>query len=159
MSAAWRMGFLVSHLCQWVFIICLVKQYPFVDRSLVDAIGRAQIAPDTYAIAAQIGRFDLVSLLMTVLGIVLTLAGVVGFVEVRSRSESVAREAAGSVAARVAKETAENEIAPEGNRLIENFFDRKGIDLNKLHGLLAGQPAAREQDIANALDEDGGQNA
>lgn len=156
MGSAWRIIFLTSHICQWFFIVCLVKQYPFVDRALYEKVHDASF-PDTFSIAVQIGRFDFATLLLTVLGITLTLAGIFGFVEVRSRSEAAAIAAAKPIAHKVAKETAESEIKPEASRIIEEFFDRKGIDINKLPKREDG--IQDNQNIADAMDFDGDENA
>lgn len=154
MATGWKIFFAVSNICQWIFIICLLKQYPFVDRSLYEGINNIATKPDTYAIAVQIGRFDFITLLLTVQGIVLTVAGVFAFVEVRSRSEAAAVQAARSIAHKTAKETAEAEIKPEASRMIEEFFDRKGIDLNKLPRRDEG--SLNYQALADAISPDGG---
>lgn len=91
--------------------------------------------------AAQIGRLDLVSLLLAILGILLALGGVVAFLNFRSLARKQAREEAEKIAKVVAEEKANEYLQTELMNIIreyKSFIDdalndpRKSDDIAKM---------------------------
>lgn len=151
MSYFARGFFVLLHIMQIIAIVMLFKEYHFVDPALYEAV-KDQKSVDAMHVASQLGRFDMVSLILSMIGIFISLAAIFAFIEVRSRSVRVAAETAEREAARVAQEVAELQIRPEASRIIEEFFDRKGIDLNKLPTKSGTMSQDAGGDIASALE-------
>lgn len=128
-------AFIVVHIVQISILLTLLKNFNFVDPALYDAVVD-QKSLDAMHVAAQLGRFDMASMVLAMIGIFISLAAIFAFLEVRSRSVRVAEESARAeakiVAERVAKEAAEQSMKPVANRIVEEFFDNRGIDFNKL---------------------------
>ncbi len=129
--SGWRPFFLALHIAQIIFIIALLKDYHFVDPALYDAV-KAEKSRDIIQLAGQLGRFDMASMFLAGIAILLGMAAIFGFLEVRSKAIRVAKDEATLEAARVAQEVAELQIRPEAERSIEAFFERKGIDITQL---------------------------
>lgn len=85
---------------------------------------------DAISLAAQIGRLDLVSLLLAILGVIMALGGVLAFANFRS----IARKQAGEEAQKIAKDTAERAvndyIQSEIPNLIEEYRNFVGYTLD-----------------------------
>ncbi len=150
MSARFCIAFCVLHVLQVVAIIILFTDYKFVDPALYDAVKDAK-SLDVFNVAAQLGRFDLAALFLGGTSIIIAIAAIFGFLEVRAKSVRVAIDTATLQAAKTAQEVAELQIRPEAERIIEAFFERKGIDLNQLP-TKSGNVQSDDKDIANALE-------
>lgn len=81
------------HVATLFFLVAVLKNYSFVTPGLYEA-AKKQDALDALNFAVQIGRLDYVTLLLTVFGILVGIAAVIGFSEIRVRAQEVAREAA-----------------------------------------------------------------
>ena len=68
---------------------------------------------DTIAIAAQLGRFDLVSLLLAAIGLILVLGGLFAFFNFRAIAKTRATEEASKVAEAVAERVANEYLQKE----------------------------------------------
>jgi hypothetical protein len=150
----WRIAFIVAHIVEGVVIWALFKDYHFVDPAIYNEAVKSGNA-DAIQVAYQIGRLDLASMFLAGISVLLGLAAIFAFVEVRSRAIRNAAETAKLEATRVAQEVAELQISPEASRIIEEFFDRKGIDINALPRK-SDKMASDAAEIAAAL-EDGKQ--
>lgn len=150
MSARFCIAFCVLHILQVVAIAILYTDYKFVDPALYEAVKDTK-SLDVVNVAAQLGRFDLASLFLGGTSLVIAIAAVFGFLEVRSKSVRVATEVASLQAEKTAQEVAELQIRPEAERIIEAFFERKGIDISQLptkSDKIAGEGA----DIAKSME-------
>lgn len=96
MSVFWRIAFCVAHIVSLVAIFMLYRDYNFVDPALYEAV-KDQKSLDTLHVAVQIGRFDLASFFLGTVAILIALAAIFAFVEVKSRAERVAEEAAKAI--------------------------------------------------------------
>lgn len=85
---------------------------------------------DTIAVLAQLGRFDLVSLLLAVLGLFLALGGVVAFLNYRSVARRHAQEEAERVAKEVAEKAANEYLQSELPSLIKEYRELIGYNLS-----------------------------
>lgn len=150
MSAKFCIAFCVLHIMQVVALFILFKDYKFVDPALYEAVKDAK-SLDVFSIAAQLGRFDLAALFLGGTSIIIAIAAIFGFLEVRSKSVRVAIDTATMQAAKTAQEVAELQIRPEAERIIEAFFERKGIDLDQLP-TKSGNIQPESKDIASALE-------
>ncbi|ANL52884.1 hypothetical protein [Rhizobium phaseoli] len=150
----WRIAFIVAHIIEIIVIWTLLKDYHFVDQSLYQAVETTK-SSDALHVAVQLGRFDMISIFFAGVSILIGIAAIFGFAEVRSRSEKRAEEAAKPIAAQIARSVAENEIRPEANRLIEDWFERKGIDVSKLPKRESESAASEDinQNIADAFED------
>ncbi|MER8509135.1 hypothetical protein [Mesorhizobium sp. M0199] len=110
MRDGWGPFFLALHVATIVFLIAVLKQYHFVDPALYEAVKDAKSA-DILELASQLGRFDLVSMLLGMFGILLGLGAIVGFSELRFRAREVAGETA-QIEARTALAEFLNNSAP-----------------------------------------------
>ena len=90
---------------------------------------------DAIDAATQLGRLDVISALLGIVGILLAIFGLIGFAYVRLRSEAIAVETATEVAMRVATEVAEKEIREYRDRTSDLGFttitDRHGNVVHK----------------------------
>jgi len=89
----WRIAFIVAHLIEGVLLWTLLKDYHFVDPALYDEV-KDKTSLDAIRVASELGRFDLASMFLAGISILLGVAAIFGFVEVRFRSEKRAEEAA-----------------------------------------------------------------
>ena len=99
MWRGWIPIFIALHMAAFVFLGSIVADYHFVDPEKLSVV-RKQESLDVVQVAAQLGRFDLVSLLLTVFGLVAVLGGLFAFGFVRGESSAVARATAEEVAER-----------------------------------------------------------
>ncbi len=81
------------HIATIFLLVAVLKNYNFVTPGLYEA-AKKDDALDALNFAVQIGRLDYVTLLLTVFGILVGIAAVIGFSEIRVRAQEVAREAA-----------------------------------------------------------------
>lgn len=105
---------------------------------------------DTAQLLSQWGRFDLVSMMLAGIGIILVLGGIVAYLDLRSLARRRAQEEASKAtqaAARVAEETAE--------RVANEHLQAELPDLIAEHMQLVGSSLSDEDadDIAHAQDE------
>jgi hypothetical protein len=96
MSFWMRMAFFCAHVIEFVLIIALFKDYHFVDPALYEAV-KDQKSLDAMHVASELGRFDMVSAYLGVFSIFIALAAIFAFVEVRTRAEKAANEAATAI--------------------------------------------------------------
>lgn len=90
-------------------------------------------------------EYDTISVALTTIEVILVVFGLASFGFIAVLAEKRAKEAAEPVANRVAKEVAEAEIPPEAARQVLAYFERLGIDWNKL---------PRSADSSDAENED-----
>lgn len=135
---------------QIISILILYKDYRFVDPALYEAVKETK-SLEVINVAAQLGRFDLAAMFLGGTSIIIAIAAIFGFLEVRSKSVRVAIETATLQAAKTAQDVAELQIRPEAERIIEAFFERKGIDLDQLP-TKSGNKQPDTTDIASALE-------
>ena len=117
-----------------------------VDCRLID---QATQATDAIHLAAQVGRLDVVSAVLALFGLLIGLAAIFGFIEVRNR----AKEAATEVAKSVAREVAREEGIPEARRAALDWLQSSGIDWQKL-AALAPVSEDGDQRFADALNDE-----
>lgn len=84
--------------------------------------------PDTVAILAQIGRFDLVSLLLAAIGLILLLGGVFSFLNLRSLARAEAIREAKAVAEVVSERATNEYLQREWPELIREYREFSGIN-------------------------------
>lgn len=89
----WRIFFTVSVIMQWIAIWILFGDYHFVDPALYEQV-KSKASLDAISVASQIGRFDLASMFLAIVSILLGIGGIVGFIEVRFRTGKLAEETA-----------------------------------------------------------------
>lgn len=81
------------------------------------------MSQDAIALASQLGRLDLVSLLLTIVGITIIVVGWIAYIDFRnlaqSRAETVAKDIAEKVAERAANEYLQREL-PD---VVETYAD------------------------------------
>ena len=81
-------------------------------------------------IAAQTGRLDFASLLLAIVGILLALGGVVGFIEVRTRvktvAERTAREECREIAEKIVLQYINDELPDEIRKHVETLMPDPG---------------------------------
>lgn len=108
-----------------------------MDNSLKDAT-----SPDAIEIAAQLGRLDLVSLLLALVGLVLVAGGIFAFINFRGIARKQAKQEATEIAKKIAEQVANQYMQDEGARLVKNYV-RFYID---------NPPDDEADNIANAQD-------
>ena len=81
---------------------------------------------DATAIAAQLGRLDLVSLLLAAIGLILVLGGVFAFLNIRYVARAQAIEAATEVAEAVAERMSNEYLQKELPDLLSAYYDMMG---------------------------------
>ncbi|MDR9820595.1 hypothetical protein RJJ63_14965 [Rhizobium hidalgonense] len=89
----WRIAFIVAHLIEGVILWTLLRDYHFVDQSLYNEV-KDKASLDAIRVASELGRFDLASMFLAGVSILIGVAAIFGFVEVRFRSEKRAEEVA-----------------------------------------------------------------
>lgn len=78
---------------------------------------------DAVALASQLGRLDLVSLLLAVLGLLLALGGIVAFLNLRGIARTVAREEAKTQISATVEEQAIAYMQAELPSLVEAYIE------------------------------------
>ncbi|RWA67484.1 hypothetical protein [Mesorhizobium sp.] len=84
------------HVASIVAIVLLFTQYHFVDPELY-AAAKANPGSDALSLASQLGRLDVVSLILTLAGLFLAFLGIFGFVAVRREAIAESKDAAEEV--------------------------------------------------------------
>lgn len=74
---------------------------------------------DAMDAAAQLGRLDIVSALLGVIGVLLAIFGLIGFGYIRSKAEQEAQNTARSIA----KKVTENEVP----KIVEDWLNEQGV--------------------------------
>ena len=85
---------------------------------------------DTTAAAAQLGRLDLVSLLLAAIGVILVLGGVFAFMNFRAIARSQSKDEAAKVAKEVAERTANEYLQrelPDVIKAYRDMMDEEGL--------------------------------
>lgn len=85
--------FAALHLVTLLLLVAVISDYHFIEPALMAEV-RAQDGLDTIAVASQLGRFDLVSLLLAAFALLALLGGLFAFGYVRGESYATARQAA-----------------------------------------------------------------
>lgn len=122
------------HLATLFFLVMVICEFNFVPASLYEA-AKNEDAADALHFAVQVGRLDVVSLLLALFGLLFGVSAIFAFVFVKERAEVQARLSAEKEAKRVATEVAEKlvkEISPPlVRREVARFNDsfRSGNDL------------------------------
>ncbi|MFV0798932.1 hypothetical protein OHI65_08540 [Brucella sp. MAB-22] len=155
--------FAVLHIAQIFLIIILLKNYNFVDPNLIDSVSKAK-PNDTYSIAMQLGRFDLVTTLLTVISIIIALAALLGFLEIRSKTARIANDVAKDEAEKVAKQAAEIAAKEVARSVAETMVKselpalvrRESDELRSVGRLLdeVQTSEGKPQDVIDSLDGD-----
>ena len=116
-------------------------------------IQQAMQSADAIHLAAEVGRLDIVSLILAGFGMLIAILAVAAFFEIRSKAKQIATEEARIAATRAAREAAR----PEAARVTVEWLEQSGIDWQKLAALA---PVARQssQDFADALNDGGEEN-
>ena len=110
MPNGWAIASIGFHLVTLVAIWALFSSHNVVDPALYRAVVKTE-SLDALQVATQLGRLDVVSSILAMFGILIGLAAIFGFAEVRVR----AKEVAGDVArdeAKTAMDSYLNEKAP-----------------------------------------------
>lgn len=89
-------------------LVLLVTIFLFVPQFSSELISSDNQGKDAIAVAAQIGRLDVVSLIFAMFGIILALFAFGGFFSIRTHAEHIATKEAREVAERVAAEKVDN---------------------------------------------------
>lgn len=142
----WRIFTFIWMLCITVAVITLYNDYNFVDPALYKTVEKDG-GNDTLKVAVQLGRFDLVSMLLAIVTLLIGIFAVSGFWMIRGAAIKAAEEAALAEAKKqseaTAKETAEKiarayleEKTPE---LVENMLKSMGELVPPKIGLTAEQ--------------------
>lgn len=136
----WVPFFVALHITAFVLIAVIIRANDFVDPAIFRAIDESG-SKDAIHAAAQLGRLDIVSLILAMFGILLGLLAVFGFAEIRVRAREVAQECA---------ET-------EARALMEKFLDGDALAIIRAHVeyLLPPQGSTDGDDIALAYKETG----
>lgn len=112
--------------------------------TMTDAAKKAidEVGPDTVAVLAQLGRFDLVALLLAAIGLILVAGGVFAFVNFRSIAKKHVIEEARSVAAAeaaiIANEYLQREL-PELLKEYSEFFGQTKTSADAANEMAAAQ--------------------
>lgn len=126
----WRIASIVAHVVQCAIILTLLKEFHFVDPALYDEVMAAK-SNDVIHVASELGRFDMASLLLGIVSILIALAAIFGFAEVRWRSEKKAEETARLVVEQKVPALFNEALKARGS-LREFSIDIGGIDEKKL---------------------------
>ncbi|MDX8538556.1 hypothetical protein RFM23_13095 [Mesorhizobium abyssinicae] len=111
------------HIATIFFLWAALKNYSFVTPGLYEA-AKKQDALDALNVAVQIGRLDYVTLLLTVFGILVGIAAVIGFSEIRVRAQEVAKEAAMAEAQAFLNERAPQLVSAYMSLLAPNYASK-----------------------------------
>lgn len=155
--------FAVLHIAQIFIIIILLKDYNFVDPNLIDSVASAK-PNDAYSIAMQLGRFDLLTTLLTIISVMIALTALLGFLEVRNKTSRIANEVAKEEAAKVGKQAAEIAAKEVARSIAESvvklelpaLLRRELGEQLSVDDVLDEMPTSegKPQDVINSLDGD-----
>ena len=117
-------------LLTFVFAVAVYVYPVIVEATLLRDYVHSQDFRDSVKVALELGRLDLISILLAVIAVVITLLSFVGFGYVSRRADEVAKKTANEVAKKtaneVAKETA-NKIAKEAANEKLDELVKKGL--------------------------------
>lgn len=107
---------------------------------------------DAIHLAAEVGRLDIVSLVLALLAILLGFSALIGYWAIRSAAIAASREEASMIA----KKVAEQEAVPEARRATIEWLQSQGIDWSRVIPRSGdGQPDGGQQ-LADAFGEENG---
>lgn len=136
MKGAFLLGCAVLHIMQVVAIIILFNDYHFVDPAIYESVKNAE-SKNVLHVAAQLGRFDLVSMLLAVVTLFLGIIALAGFWMIRGAAvraaENAAREEIKTNASHYIKEMAETlgrDIFSEANA-VQKGISKPHIDIGR----------------------------
>ena len=109
-------------------------------------VAAAEGKADAIHLAAEVGRLDVVSLILALLAIILGFGAIAGFWMIRS--------AATKAAADMAKKVAEEEAVPEARRATIEWLQAQGIDWSRIAPQPSDKPDETGQAFANAMNQD-----
>ncbi|MCD7110573.1 hypothetical protein LRX75_16180 [Rhizobium sp. DKSPLA3] len=98
--------FCFVQIIQIVLLGIVLSRYSFVDRDLYDVVA-AQASHDVLHIASQIGRFDMISMMLSCWGLFIGVAALGGFWTIRGAAVAASEGVAKIEATRVAVTSAE----------------------------------------------------
>ena|SRR5579872_6968396 len=81
------------------------------------------ICNDALSVASQLGRLDLVTILLGVISVLIVFGGIVAFFEVRSKAKKAAIEAAAGVAATTAEGVANKYLQDQLPLILQEYQD------------------------------------
>lgn len=107
--------------------------------SVADAANTA--ASDALVVAHEMGRLDLVTLLMAAITVMLALGAIYAFFDVRQTAKRVAREVANAVGARAAEAAATSYMERELPRLISQYQElaRNAVNPDEANAIAGAQ--------------------
>lgn len=108
-------------------------------------------AQDVIAYAAQIGRLDLVSLLLAIVGLILVIGGVFAFLNFRSIAKTHAKDEAKTVAEAIAERVTNEYLQRELPELLKEY--RSFFDSEEFTDEDANQMAGAQDDNGKAKNE------
>lgn len=116
MKIHWNVVVLVAQVL--VALLSILFLTPLLD---VDVVKSNE--GDSIAVAAQIGRLDIVSLIFAMMGIMLALFAFAGYFSIRAHAEQVAKSEARYISEEIAAKTATQET----KRIIDNMLPNDPI--------------------------------
>ncbi|WP_377277222.1 hypothetical protein [Rhizobium sp. R86522] len=142
-----------------VAVIVLLSNHQFVDRALYDEVKTAQ-GKNSLSIAIELGRLDFASSLIALVGILVGVGALFGYIEVRSRAAREAREAAIPIAkeeaTRIAREEAERVARAVAAEIVPPIARRMVTDYKNSRVLLGEEEISDKEinEIMRNLDEE-----
>jgi len=97
---------------------------------------------DSITLATELGRLDLVSLLLTAIGLVLVVGGVFAFLNLREVARKQATEEAAKIAEEIAERKANEYLQDNLHDIVEDYLP-----------IIASIAKDRADDIAHSLDD------
>jgi hypothetical protein len=91
------------------------------------AVDLANLKPDTISVLAQLGRFDLVSMLLACIGILIALGAIVGYIQVTAKVKTAATKAAVDEPRKIAETEAREEV----RKIVPSMLRRLMEDIDK----------------------------
>lgn len=128
------MFFFVWSLLQSFALIALYKDYHFVDPALYDRV-KATGSKDVLDVAVQLGRFDLISMFLGTIALLIGVMAVSGFWMIRGAAIRAAEEAAKLeaksqatlVSEKIAEDVARRYLEEKAPALVETVLKFQGI--------------------------------
>ena len=126
------------------------------DRMMEEALSKA----DAVAAASQLGRLDLASALLAIAAILISLAAVVAFIEVRAKASRSAREAALSEVKSISPDVIRNYLSENPALWLTVLRENSWIVEAAIRNVLAERdvPAEEANEIAEAMSKEEGGN-
>ena len=135
MGMGWRAFFPALHIVSLVGIGVLFHENGIVDPALYDQASRGNAA-DALQFALQVGRLDIVSLMLAIYAVFAGVATIFGFVEIRQRATAAARSSA----------------EDEAKKLIHDFLDNQAPSLIREHVEFLSGPSNGDGDAVATAD-------